>query len=169
MPAAVDEMAAHGTIAAEFPLGLAAAAHARARGLLVVCGAPNAIRGSSHNGNASTRDLVARGLVDALTSDYVPNSVLGAAWTLHRLGLVRTCPQRSRCLRAARPPWPGSPIADASRWGCARTWPSSTTSALAQSDVDAALSLSHETGKRTPAGRLVFTRPWRDAPVRLVQ
>ena len=87
-PAAVDEMAAHGTIAAEFPLGLAAAAHARARGLLVVCGAPNAIRGSSHNGNASTRDLVARGLVDALTSDYVPNSVLGAAWTLHRLGLV---------------------------------------------------------------------------------
>ena len=36
------------------------------------------------NGNAEALG----GLVDALTSDYVPNSVLGAAWTLHRLGLV---------------------------------------------------------------------------------
>ena len=53
-----------------------------AKGLPVVMGAPNVLRGSSHNGNASGRDLVARGLVTALASDYLPSGLLAAAFTL---------------------------------------------------------------------------------------
>lgn len=86
-PDAVDSLVARGGVAAEFPTVAEAARRARARGLAVIAGAPNAIRGASHNGNVSTRDLVAEGAVDALASDYVPHSLLAATYLLHRSGL----------------------------------------------------------------------------------
>lgn len=84
-PSSADEIGAlveRGGAVAEFPTTVAAAEAARARGLPVVMGAPNVLRGSSHNGNASGRDLVARGLVTALASDYLPSGLLAAAFTL---------------------------------------------------------------------------------------
>ena len=42
-------------------------------------GAPNIVRGGSHNGNASAIDLVAMGLCDALASDYHYPSLRRAA------------------------------------------------------------------------------------------
>ncbi len=55
---------------AEFPETLEAAEAARAGGDTIVMGAPNLMRGGSHNGNVSALDVVAMGLCDALASDY---------------------------------------------------------------------------------------------------
>jgi len=86
--AEIDELVGRGGAVAEFPTTLAAAEAARERGLPVVMGAPNVLRGSSHNGNASGRELVARGLVTALASDYLPSGLLAAAFALATAGVV---------------------------------------------------------------------------------
>jgi alpha-D-ribose 1-methylphosphonate 5-triphosphate diphosphatase len=78
----IGELVARGGAVAEFPTTLAAARAARERGLPVVMGAPNVLRGGSHNGNASGRELVAAGLVTALASDYLPSGLLAAAFAL---------------------------------------------------------------------------------------
>ncbi|MFF2496386.1 alpha-D-ribose 1-methylphosphonate 5-triphosphate diphosphatase [Agromyces sp. NPDC058064] len=83
----IDELAARGGAVAEFPTTIEAARRARRRGLVVVAGAPNALRGRSHAGNVSASELVAAGLVDALASDYLPGAQLAAALRLARLGL----------------------------------------------------------------------------------
>ncbi len=64
----------------EFPVAMAAAEAARARGMDVIAGAPNIVRGGSHSGNVSAAELVRRGTVDALASDYVPASLVEAAF-----------------------------------------------------------------------------------------
>jgi len=84
----VEALAARGGAVAEFPTTLEAARAAREHGLHVVAGAPNAVRGASHTANVSARELVARGLVDALASDYVPSSLLAAVDVLVREGLA---------------------------------------------------------------------------------
>jgi alpha-D-ribose 1-methylphosphonate 5-triphosphate diphosphatase len=78
--AEVEANAALGVTISEFPTTLAAARAARARGLAIVAGAPNLVRGGSHTGNVAVADLLAHGLVDALASDYVPASLLDAAF-----------------------------------------------------------------------------------------
>ena len=45
-------------------------------------GAPNVVRGKSHSGNISASDLVAAGLLDILSSDYVPFALLQAVFIL---------------------------------------------------------------------------------------
>jgi len=71
---------AEGIGVAEFPVTLAAAQAARARGMAVIAGAPNLVRGGSHSGNVAAAALIAAGAVDALASDYVPASLLEAAF-----------------------------------------------------------------------------------------
>lgn len=68
-----------GAVVCEFPETLEAAEAARAGGDITVMGAPNIVRGGSHNGNASAIDLVAMGLCDALASDYHYPSLRRAA------------------------------------------------------------------------------------------
>ncbi len=80
----VDEAHAEGACMSEFPTTLAAARRARALGLATVAGAPNVVRGGSHSGNVAAADLAREGVLDALSSDYVPTSLLQAAWTLAR-------------------------------------------------------------------------------------
>jgi len=80
----VDEAHALGASMSEFPTTLDAALHARSLGLYTVAGAPNVVRGGSHSGNVSAIDLARAGALDALSSDYVPSSLLQAAWALHR-------------------------------------------------------------------------------------
>ncbi|MEX5729449.1 alpha-D-ribose 1-methylphosphonate 5-triphosphate diphosphatase [Rhodovulum iodosum] len=71
--------AAHGIELAEFPTSVEAARACRASGIAVMMGAPNLIRGGSHSGNVAAADLAEAGLLDILSSDYVPSALLMAA------------------------------------------------------------------------------------------
>ena len=75
----VEQSAADGIDISEFPTTLAAAAHARHLGQRIVMGSPNVVLGGSHSGNVSAMALAEAGLLDVLTSDYVPASLLHAA------------------------------------------------------------------------------------------
>jgi alpha-D-ribose 1-methylphosphonate 5-triphosphate diphosphatase len=82
----VEEAARDGVAIAEFPTTLEAASAAHDAGLAVLMGAPNVVRGKSHSGNISASDLVAAGLLDILSSDYVPFALLQAVFLLpHRI------------------------------------------------------------------------------------
>jgi alpha-D-ribose 1-methylphosphonate 5-triphosphate diphosphatase len=83
----VEEAVQVGVVIAEFPTTVEAAAAARAYGLAVVAGAPNLVLGGSHSGNVSAADLAAGGLLDILSSDYVPASLLQAVFVLRGAGL----------------------------------------------------------------------------------
>ena len=78
----IHEAVADGVAISEFPTTVAAARTARAHGLATIMGAPNVVRGGSHSGNVAAVDLAKLGLLDALSSDYVPASLLHAAWLL---------------------------------------------------------------------------------------
>lgn len=80
----VDEAMSLGASISEFPTTLAAAQRAKALGLSTFAGAPNVVRGRSHSGNVSALDLARAGCLDGLSSDYVPSSLLQAAWGLMR-------------------------------------------------------------------------------------
>jgi alpha-D-ribose 1-methylphosphonate 5-triphosphate diphosphatase len=67
---------------AEFPTTVEAAAALHEAGIRVLMGAPNLVRGGSHTGNVATADLAKAGLLDVLSSDYVPASLLPAALKL---------------------------------------------------------------------------------------
>ena len=84
----VREAAAAGCVISEFPTTLEAARAARAAGLATVGGAPNVVRGGSHSGGVAVEELARAGLLDALSSDYVPASLLQAVERLtHAPGL----------------------------------------------------------------------------------
>jgi alpha-D-ribose 1-methylphosphonate 5-triphosphate diphosphatase len=74
-----EESAALGMAIAEFPTTLEAARVSHQKGLKVMMGAPNLIRGLSHSGNVSARALAGEGVLDMLSSDYYPASLLHAA------------------------------------------------------------------------------------------
>ncbi len=74
--------AAHGVHFAEFPTTEEAARACRAHGILVMMGAPNLVRGGSHSGNVAASALADEGLLDILSSDYVPSSLLTGALML---------------------------------------------------------------------------------------
>lgn len=78
----VEEAVGDGVAIAEFPTTLEAAAAAHDAGLSILMGAPNVVRGRSHSGNVSATDLVRAGLLDILSSDYVPMALLQAAFLL---------------------------------------------------------------------------------------
>jgi alpha-D-ribose 1-methylphosphonate 5-triphosphate diphosphatase len=71
-----------GVSIAEFPTTREAAAASRTAGMATVMGAPNVVRGGSHSGNASARDFAEAGLLDILSSDYVPAALLMGAFRL---------------------------------------------------------------------------------------
>lgn len=74
--------AAHGAHFAEFPTTSEAAAACRLHGIKVMMGAPNLIRGGSHSGNVAAQALAEADLLDIVSSDYVPSSLLSAALML---------------------------------------------------------------------------------------
>ncbi|MGA2486103.1 MAG: alpha-D-ribose 1-methylphosphonate 5-triphosphate diphosphatase [Roseiarcus sp.] len=78
----VEQAKREGVHIAEFPTTHEAAAASRDAGMATVMGAPNVVRGGSHSGNASARDLAEAGLLDILSSDYVPAALLMAAFHL---------------------------------------------------------------------------------------
>lgn len=80
----IEEAIAEGVAIAEFPTTASAACKAHECGLSVLMGAPNFVRGGSHSGNISTAGIAAAGQLDILSSDYVPASLLHAAFELPR-------------------------------------------------------------------------------------
>ena len=74
----VEEAFAEGATVCEFPTTVAAAQAAKARKMATIMGGPNVVRGGSHSGNVSAIELAKLGLVDILSSDYVPGSLLSA-------------------------------------------------------------------------------------------
>ena len=77
------EAAGDGFVLSEFPTTVEAAETARKLGLKVLMGAPNLVLGRSHSGNVSAMELGRFGLLDILSSDYVPMSLLHGAFRLH--------------------------------------------------------------------------------------
>jgi alpha-D-ribose 1-methylphosphonate 5-triphosphate diphosphatase len=75
----VVRSAAHGIALAEFPTTEDAARACRQHGIAVMMGAPNLVRGGSHSGNVSAAALAEAGLLDILSSDYVPSALLYGA------------------------------------------------------------------------------------------
>ncbi len=78
----VQEAISEGVVLAEFPTTLNAAREAHNNGLLVLMGAPNVVLGGSHSGNVSAIKLVELDLVDIISSDYVPRSLLQSAFII---------------------------------------------------------------------------------------
>lgn len=78
----VEEAIDLGTRIAEFPTTIEAARASREAGMSVLMGAPNVVRGGSHSGNVSARELAEAGCLDVLSSDYVPVSLVQAAFQL---------------------------------------------------------------------------------------
>ncbi|MDW4499210.1 alpha-D-ribose 1-methylphosphonate 5-triphosphate diphosphatase [Sulfitobacter sp. D35] len=78
----VATSAGNGVGFAEFPTTLEAAEACRGRGIAVMMGAPNLIRGGSHSGNVAAQDLAKRDLLDIVSSDYVPSALLLSAFHL---------------------------------------------------------------------------------------
>ncbi|WP_081709929.1 alpha-D-ribose 1-methylphosphonate 5-triphosphate diphosphatase [Arthrobacter sp. 35W] len=85
-PAEIDELLARHATIAEFPTTLEAARHATERGVATVAGAPNILLGGSHSGNVSAMEMARHGALNVLASDYLPSSLLAAAFDLARLG-----------------------------------------------------------------------------------
>jgi alpha-D-ribose 1-methylphosphonate 5-triphosphate diphosphatase len=67
---------------AEFPTTVEAAHALHQAGVRVLMGAPNLVRGGSHAGNVATAELAEAGVLDVLSSDYMPASLLMAALRL---------------------------------------------------------------------------------------
>lgn len=82
----VEEGVVNGVTISEFPTTLDAARAARQQGLGIIMGAPNVVRGGSHSGNVSAAELARADLLDVLSSDYVPASLLHAAFLLRKEG-----------------------------------------------------------------------------------
>jgi alpha-D-ribose 1-methylphosphonate 5-triphosphate diphosphatase len=82
-PEHVDEGLADGVVISEFPTTVEAAAAAKQRGLTTIAGAPNVVRGGSHSGGVSVSELAEAGILDGLSSDYVPASLLQAVHSLN--------------------------------------------------------------------------------------
>lgn len=79
----VEAGIASGAVISEFPTTVEAAQAAKQRGLATIAGAPNVVRGGSHSGGVSVSELAEKGLLDGLSSDYVPASLLQAVLKLH--------------------------------------------------------------------------------------
>lgn len=74
--------ASHGIRLAEFPTTREAAEACHAHGIQVMMGAPNLIRGGSHSGNVAAHELAEAGLLDIISSDYVPSALMSSAFLL---------------------------------------------------------------------------------------
>jgi alpha-D-ribose 1-methylphosphonate 5-triphosphate diphosphatase len=77
-----DQAADLGATISEFPVTVEAARRAHERGMAVVMGGPNLIRGGSYSGNVPAATLANEGLLDGFASDYVPRSLIECAFRL---------------------------------------------------------------------------------------
>ncbi len=81
----VNEAVEQGIKVAEFPTTFEAAEASREAGMAVLMGAPNIMRGGSHSGNVAARELAENDLLDILSSDYIPFSLIQSAFSLSEM------------------------------------------------------------------------------------
>ncbi|CAH0119352.1 Alpha-D-ribose 1-methylphosphonate 5-triphosphate diphosphatase [Paenibacillus sp. CECT 9249] len=81
-PQRVEESSGFGVNVSEFPLNVETAVYAKEKGLHVCVGAPNVVRGVSHDKNMRAVDAIRAGAADILCSDYHPASLLTAVFKL---------------------------------------------------------------------------------------
>lgn len=87
-PDHIDQAVRERIAISEFPTTREAASLARKAGISIIMGGPNVVRDGSHSGNVAARELAAQGLLDIISSDYVPGSLVSAAFALyHHLGI----------------------------------------------------------------------------------
>jgi alpha-D-ribose 1-methylphosphonate 5-triphosphate diphosphatase len=82
--AEVHQSVTEGVVLAEFPTTVESARASHGSGITVMMGAPNLIRGGSHSGNVAAEMLAREGVLDILSSDYVPASLMMGAFDLPR-------------------------------------------------------------------------------------
>jgi len=80
--AKVDYMHRLGAVISEFPVKLEAAKYAVEQGMFVSIGAPNIVRGGSHNNNMKAMDAVEAGAAHILCSDYFPAALLPSVFKI---------------------------------------------------------------------------------------
>lgn len=78
----VDALWSIGARVSEFPVTLEAAQRAAERGMAVIVGAPNVVRGGSQSGNLAAREVAERGWEAVLCADYHAPSLLPAIFRL---------------------------------------------------------------------------------------
>jgi alpha-D-ribose 1-methylphosphonate 5-triphosphate diphosphatase len=81
-PEQIREFKQFGVSVSEFPMNMETARYAREQNLHVCVGAPNVVRGGSHDKNLRAADAIAAGAADILCSDYHPASLLTAVFRL---------------------------------------------------------------------------------------
>ncbi|WP_228059847.1 phosphonate metabolism protein PhnM [Plectonema radiosum] len=100
----VQEAIENKALIAEFPTTLEAAKASHDAGLQVLMGAPNLVLGGSHSGNISAMELILQDLVDVISSDYVPQSLLQSIFIIanktgkpiyQTMGLVNSNPAKA--------------------------------------------------------------------------
>ena len=89
----VAEAVGMGVSLAEFPTTMEAARASRAAGMKILMGAPNIVRGGSHSGNIAASDLAEDDLLDVLSSDYFPSSLLHSVFRIAAESDQVTLPQ----------------------------------------------------------------------------
>jgi alpha-D-ribose 1-methylphosphonate 5-triphosphate diphosphatase len=151
----VDESAEAGVRIAEFPTTIEAARAARAAGQLVVMGAPNIVRGGSHSGNVAAVELLRLGLLDILSSDYVPASPIQAVFLLFGRGDI-TLPQAAALVSA-------NPARAAGLDDRGVIAPGKRADVIRVHAYEGAPDEQHPTGSPLPVVRGVWRKGWRVA------
>lgn len=65
-----------GVNVSEFPITLEVAKHSKKLGVLTCLGAPNIVRGKSHNNNLKAMDAILEDCCDIVCSDYLPSAMI---------------------------------------------------------------------------------------------
>ncbi|SFB30211.1 alpha-D-ribose 1-methylphosphonate 5-triphosphate diphosphatase [Cohnella sp. OV330] len=86
-PEQADRSMAYGASISEFPLNLETAAYASGKGMKICVGAPNIVRGGSHDKNLTAMEAVRAGAADIVCSDYHPASLLQSLFAMHAEGI----------------------------------------------------------------------------------
>lgn len=72
-----------GVKVSEFPINLETAKYATEKGMLTCVGAPNIIRGGSHNNNLKAIDAIINNAAGIVCSDYIPAAMLSAIFIVN--------------------------------------------------------------------------------------
>ncbi|MFD2327669.1 alpha-D-ribose 1-methylphosphonate 5-triphosphate diphosphatase [Cohnella sp. GCM10020058] len=86
-PDQVDRSMAFGASISEFPLNLETAAYAFGQGMKICVGAPNIVRGGSHDKNLTAMEAVRAGVAGIVCSDYHPASLLHSLFGMYADGI----------------------------------------------------------------------------------
>ncbi|MFX3632307.1 MAG: alpha-D-ribose 1-methylphosphonate 5-triphosphate diphosphatase [Candidatus Pristimantibacillus sp.] len=81
-PERVDESKLYGISVSEFPINMETAKYAAEQGLAVCVGAPNLVRGGSHDKNLSAAEAIKAGAATIICSDYHSSSLLRSMFKL---------------------------------------------------------------------------------------